>query len=117
VSAVVGFIFLTVIVVSILNTTWWPEPAPDRMDDPTTSMSTAKLGLALLGFEQATPPRERLTAVGQFPGRPKSGPAKAPYRRQMSYLLPFEIVSVHLLVVLLGAAYLARAKRRRGAVP
>jgi NADH-quinone oxidoreductase subunit J len=31
-----------------------------------------------------------------------------------SYLLPFEIVSVHLLVVLIGAAYLARAKRRRG---
>jgi NADH-quinone oxidoreductase subunit J len=29
-----------------------------------------------------------------------------------NYLLPFEIVSVHLLVVLIGAAYLARAKRR-----
>ena len=32
----------------------------------------------------------------------------------MAYLLPFEIVSVHLLVVLIGAAYLARAKRRGG---
>jgi NADH-quinone oxidoreductase subunit J len=31
------------------------------------------------------------------------------------YLLPFEIVSVHLLVVLVGAAYLARTKRRRDA--
>ncbi len=30
------------------------------------------------------------------------------------YLLPFEIVSVHLLVVLVGASYLARAKRRTG---
>lgn len=30
----------------------------------------------------------------------------------VGYLLPFEIVSVHLLVVLIGAAYLARAKRR-----
>lgn len=29
-----------------------------------------------------------------------------------SYLLPFEIVSIHLLVVLIGAAYLARAKKR-----
>ena len=29
------------------------------------------------------------------------------------YLFQFEIVSVHLLVVLIGAAYLARAKRRR----
>lgn len=28
------------------------------------------------------------------------------------YLLPFEIISVHLLVVLIGAAYLARTKRR-----
>lgn len=31
---------------------------------------------------------------------------------EVGYLLPFEIVSVHLLVVLIGAAYLARAKRR-----
>lgn len=28
------------------------------------------------------------------------------------YLFPFEIVSIHLLVVLIGASYLARAKRR-----
>lgn len=33
---------------------------------------------------------------------------------RIHYLLPFEIVSVHLLVVLIGAAYLARAKRKRG---
>lgn len=33
-------------------------------------------------------------------------------REKPGYLLPFEIVSVHLLVVLVGAAYLARAKRR-----
>ena len=31
-----------------------------------------------------------------------------------AYLLPFEIVSVHLLVVLIAAAYLARAKRKSG---
>jgi len=33
------------------------------------------------------------------------------------FLLPFEIVSVHLLVVLVGAAYLARSKRRVTAKP
>lgn len=33
-------------------------------------------------------------------------------KRGIHYLLPFEIVSVHLLVVLVAAAYLARAKRR-----
>jgi NADH-quinone oxidoreductase subunit J len=30
------------------------------------------------------------------------------------YLLAFEVISVHLVVVLIGAAYLARAKRREG---
>jgi len=49
---------------------------------------TGPLGLSFLGIPE--------------PGRP-SGSA---------FLLPFEIVSVHLLVVLIAAAYLARAKRR-----
>ena len=40
---------------------------------------------------------------------PPSNPVVAP---SAGYLLPFEIVSVHLLVVLVGAAYLARTKRR-----
>jgi NADH-quinone oxidoreductase subunit J len=31
-----------------------------------------------------------------------------------SFLLPFEIVSIHLLVVLIGAAYLARSKKKPG---
>jgi NADH-quinone oxidoreductase subunit J len=35
-------------------------------------------------------------------------------RRGMSgHLLAFEIISIHLVVVLVGAAYLARAKRTR----
>jgi NADH-quinone oxidoreductase subunit J len=33
----------------------------------------------------------------------------------IGYLFPFVIVSVHLLVVLIGAGYLARTKRREGA--
>ena len=32
------------------------------------------------------------------------------------YLLIFEIISVHLLVVLIGAAYLARARRKRSLI-
>ncbi len=35
---------------------------------------------------------------------------------QPGYLLLFEIVSVHLLVVLIGAAYLARAKRKKSVI-
>ena len=53
------------------------------------------LGMALVGVRVDQVAEENLA-------RPKSG-----------YLLGFEIVSVHLLVVLVGAAYLARAKRRR----
>ena len=37
---------------------------------------------------------------------------EAPREGMSGYLFPFEIVSVHLLVVLVGAAYLARAKRK-----
>jgi NADH-quinone oxidoreductase subunit J len=40
------------------------------------------------------------------------GPEKTLREGMSGYLLPFEIVSVHLLVVLVGAALLARAKRR-----
>jgi NADH:ubiquinone oxidoreductase subunit 6 (subunit J) len=70
--------------------------------------STIVLGRALLGDKGATPDA-KLTGI------PKGGlPSSLTTTRQrMSYLLPFEIVSVHLLVVLIGAAYLARAKRRR----
>ena len=43
------------------------------------------------------------------------GPAHTEGRHvtRTNYLLPFEIVSVHLLVVLVGAAYLARSKKRK----
>jgi hypothetical protein len=61
------------------------------------------LGGGLLGIEQVTPPHEITSKPDERPQR----------RRRVGYLLPFEIISVHLLVVLIGAAYLARAKRRR----
>jgi NADH-quinone oxidoreductase subunit J len=63
---------------------------------------TGSLGLGFLGVNE-------ISAADTVTGVPaeKSFP-----RKPASYLLPFEIVSVHLLVVLVGAAYLARAKRR-----
>jgi NADH-quinone oxidoreductase subunit J len=73
--------------------------------EPGVMSNSENIGLALLGVKEATPAAD-LTGV---PG------GNTPIQRtRMSYLLPFEIVSVHLLVVLIGAAYLARAKRRRG---
>jgi NADH:ubiquinone oxidoreductase subunit 6 (subunit J) len=125
VSAVVGLIFLAVIVVSILQTTWPAPPADPRMNDAATSMSTTNLGLALLGFPEATQHTSSKAEDLRAGPRPveltgfdrTKAPLSRRVRTRMAYLLPFEIVSVHLLVVLLGAAYLARAKRRRGAVP
>lgn len=74
--------------------------------NPLQTMNSAVLGESMLGLKQATP----VSTLSGVNAR------NVPKRTQMAYLLPFEIVSVHLLVVLIGAAYLARAKRRRGAV-
>ena len=49
----------------------------------------------------------------EFLGVPPQNPKISRDPAGIGYLLPFEIVSVHLLVVLIGAAYLARAKRRK----
>jgi NADH:ubiquinone oxidoreductase subunit 6 (subunit J) len=75
-----------------------PQPGPAVRLDPATSPQSATLGQGFLG-------------VGVGPAHPGGNDRVV----RTSYLLPFEIVSVHLLVVLIGAAYLARAKRRAGA--
>jgi NADH-quinone oxidoreductase subunit J len=80
--------------------------------------SAAVLGEALLGFEK-TAPDSPVTGVRNIvtaaPGGTSTQETIVKERTKMAYLLPFEIVSLHLLVVLIGAAYLARSKRRRGA--
>ena len=89
------------------------------------SNSSVRLGVALMGVADATPggditgvPERSSLAIEKLSVAEKAGPhggSKEGNRTKVAYLLPFEIVSVHLLVVLIGAAYLARAKRRRGA--
>jgi NADH:ubiquinone oxidoreductase subunit 6 (subunit J) len=78
----------------------WREPAVLATNgQPTTN----RVGIALLGIaEQPAGKLDPRLAAGRAPGPTTAG-----------YLLPFEIISVHLVVVLIGAAYLARAKRRR----
>ncbi len=49
-----------------------------------------------------------------FRGDKLDEPDKSRQAGMSGYLLIFEIISVHLLVVLIGAAYLARAKRKQG---
>lgn len=108
IGMVVGLIFLGVLTVSILGTPW-TFARPSTPVRPAESMSSVSVGEALLGVTEATP-KDSLTGM---PLPKDDQPAIDIPRRRISYLLPFEIVSVHLLVVLIGAAYLARAKRRR----
>jgi NADH:ubiquinone oxidoreductase subunit 6 (subunit J) len=59
----------------------------------------------------AVPPETTATAVGMgLLGVRVDDPTRS------NYFLIFEIVSVHLLVVLIGAAYLARARRKRSTI-
>jgi NADH-quinone oxidoreductase subunit J len=107
ISAVVGFLFLGVLAVSAFSVvTNKPGPpqgsitmefAPkERLSkNPANAQYSAVIGMGFLG-------------VGVGPAHMEGNKVV-----RTSYLLPFEIVSVHLLVVLIGAAYLARAKRRR----
>ncbi|HEY1186983.1 MAG TPA: NADH-quinone oxidoreductase subunit J [Gemmata sp.] len=74
--------------------------APAPSEDPLPG--TGPLGMSFLGATDTSP-------KGAVSGTPAGTVSRTP----VAYLLPFEIVSVHLLVVLVGAAYLARAKRKR----
>lgn len=105
VSTLVGLLLFAVLAVScVLGFGSKPAPSGKPMASATI------LGESFLGVEEATPEAD---LVG-LPERSRV-PSEERRRQRISYLLPFEIVSVHLLVVLIGAAYLARAKRRRGA--
>ena len=84
---------------TVTRVDWNRAVARTALDLPAQSVAakgeTARpIGLALLGLR---PDKD----LGSKSGRLSSG-----------YLLPFEIASVHLLVVLIGAAYLARARQR-----
>jgi NADH-quinone oxidoreductase subunit J len=112
IASLVGLLLLGVLIMSGLTGFQYSKfEAAAAMTNPQTSMSSARLGVAFLGITQATADKP-LTGLPRRSGPPSTPPTRTP----MAYLLPFEIVSVHLLVVLIGAAYLARAKRRQGAL-
>jgi NADH:ubiquinone oxidoreductase subunit 6 (subunit J) len=101
-AGLVGALLLSLILYSACDVDWEQAghfDSPGRnargFNSPTDGNTTRPLGLSFLG---ARPDKD----LGSKDPRLTSG-----------YLLPFEIISVHLLVVLVGAAYLARAKRRK----
>lgn len=99
IAAVVSGALLAVLVPAALSVPAWHGPAPAAEGQPALAEApptAAPLGMGLLGVRV-----DRLDEPAADAQQVRSG-----------YLLPFEIVSVHLLVVLVGAAYLARTKRR-----
>ncbi len=98
-AALVGGSLLAVLVSVAFSVPEWQSGSGEGKAEQSVSAAptSTPLGMGLLGAR-----------VDQLE---EPNPQK---RAGMSgYLLPFEIVSVHLLVVLIGAAYLARTKRRR----
>jgi NADH-quinone oxidoreductase subunit J len=104
-SGLVGVLLLSVIVYTTYQVNWEgersyaydsPKSVASGFNPSSQGNTTRPLGHSFLG---ARPDRDlgRDEAEDLTPG----------------YLLPFEIVSVHLLVVLVGAAYLARTKKRK----
>jgi NADH:ubiquinone oxidoreductase subunit 6 (subunit J) len=91
VAGLLGGALLTLLLVAALSVEPWRRPGSVGPTEP----SATPLGMALVGVRVDGPPA----------GSPAVG--------RSGYLLPFEIISVHLLVVLVAAAYLARAKRRK----
>ena len=93
-----GGALLVVILQAALGVGAWAGRAGEGVaPQAAQSQSATPLGMALLGVRT-----DRLDSAAA--ARPDVA----------GYLLVFEIISIHLLVVLVGAAYLARAKRRVG---
>ncbi|MFM1904497.1 MAG: NADH-quinone oxidoreductase subunit [Planctomycetota bacterium] len=91
VAGLVGAALFGLLLLASLSVPAWRAPARMQASAP----AATPLGMALVGV------------------RVEDSPEGAVRQPRVGYLLPFEIVSVHLLVVLVGAAYMARAKRRK----
>ena len=101
VAAIVGGCLLALLMSAGVSACRDWQHGPAEADDAATAApTTTAVGEALLGVRVDALSTNRIRRAGRTAG-------------MSGYLLPFEIVSVHLLVVLIGAAYLARAKRRR----
>jgi NADH:ubiquinone oxidoreductase subunit 6 (subunit J) len=95
-ALLVGGALLGILFRAGLSARDWTAVAHPGTTPATVAPSAAPLGLGLVGV--------RVDQLDQNNPSLRAG--------MSGYLLPFEIVSVHLLVVLIGAAYLARTKRR-----
>jgi NADH-quinone oxidoreductase subunit J len=91
-----GGALLFLLVAAAYNNPAWRSPDRAEVEQMTVQKTAAPIAMGLLGA--------RVDKLEETDATRRAG--------MSGYLLHFEIVSVHLLVVLVGAAYLARAKRR-----
>lgn len=112
IAIIVGLMLYGLIAASWLFADWSKLSESAMPDDPRQMYHTEQLGRGLLGDVSVQPSSPLPGVPASAPGDKSTKPVPPP-RQASAYLLPFEIVSVHLLVVLIGAAYLARAKRKR----
>ncbi|MBM4068919.1 MAG: NADH-quinone oxidoreductase subunit J [Planctomycetes bacterium] len=113
ISAVVGLLFFGVLAVTAFSVGSVAAKNDGRLEPPGR---TVKEYAPKLNLVEASKSASSSAILGQGFLGVGVGPAHLNAKgkpERANYLLPFEIVSVHLLVVLIGAAYLARAKRRR----
>jgi NADH-quinone oxidoreductase subunit J len=96
-AAIVGGSLLYLLLQAAVSVPQWRSTRPDQQAlAAAESNSATALGQGLIGVRV-----DKLEQQDEILRQGMSG-----------YLLPFELVGIHLLVVLIGAAYLARAKRR-----
>jgi NADH-quinone oxidoreductase subunit J len=96
-----GGALLFIMIFAIVSIPQWRAPQRADVEKMDVQKTAAPIAMGLLGARV-----DQLDEQDQTRRAGMSG-----------YLLHFEIVSVHLLVVLIGAAYLARAKRRPALAP
>lgn len=135
-GAIVGLAFLAVVIATVLSVDWDATQhalagqahgghaatgAGEGYNPPAEGNTARSIGTALLGVRFDKDLASSAQSAAHVHPHPHdhahehaagSPHASEPAELSTGYLLPFEIVSVHLLVVLVGAAYLARAKRR-----
>ncbi len=95
-AMIVGGALLAVLLRAALSVPEWAPPERGQAQTGAVAPTATRLGMGLMGVRIDR--REQPNPLLQ--------------RGMSGYLLAFEIISVHLVVVLVGAAYLARAKRR-----
>ncbi len=96
----VGAALFWILLQTAISNSAWDGPRENKLQAAASAEArpdaVGELGLGLLGVRP-----DRLSQQNRVLSGGMSG-----------YLLAFEIISIHLIVVLIGAAYLARARRR-----